>query len=134
MSILIKPVNSFLVASSYRRTASIASRGMMRCFLHVSRDRTVFSKTTSDIKSSPSTHERLFPEEGNVLYDSKCSVCKLEMEWLANRDKQVNVKQSKLKLTDLEDPAFDAKDSSNGGIDYETGMAAIYVVTADGKG
>jgi len=39
----------------------------------------------------------------------------------------------KVKLTDLEDPAFDPNDPANGGINYETGMAAIYAVTANGK-
>lgn len=89
----------------------------------------ISAQTTSQTTAS----DRLFSEELNVLYDSKCNVCKLEMEWLAKRDKKLNMNQPKLKLTDLEDPDFDPMDPSNGGIDYETGMAAISAVLADGK-
>ncbi|KAL3914208.1 MAG: hypothetical protein SGILL_006193 [Bacillariaceae sp.] len=89
--------------------------------------------TTSQQVATAFASERLFPEELNVLYDSKCNVCKLEMEWLANRDARINSEQLKLKLTDLESSNFDPKDPANGGINYETGMAAIYAVTADGK-
>ncbi|KAL3930456.1 MAG: hypothetical protein SGARI_004477 [Bacillariaceae sp.] len=88
--------------------------------------------TSSVQQPSPLASERLFAEELNVLYDSKCNVCKLEMEWLAKRDTRLNPDQPKLKLTDLEDANFDPKDPSNGGINYETGMAAIYAVKANG--
>lgn len=84
---------------------------------------------------STATIERLFPEEINVLYDSKCNVCKLEMDWLVSRDIRINgPRNRKLKLTDLEgvESGFDATDPSNGGIDYDTGMAAIYAIKHDG--
>ena len=88
----------------------------------------LFSTATS------SNSERLFPEEINVLYDSKCNVCKLEMDWLVSRDIRINGSDNrKLRLTDLEDKnGFDATDPSNGGIDYDRGMAAIYAVKHDG--
>ncbi len=84
--------------------------------------------------ATTSNSERLFPEEINVLYDSKCNVCKLEMDWLVSRDIRINGPDNrKLKLTDLEDEnGFDAPDPSNGGIDYDTGMAAIYAIKHDG--
>ena len=84
--------------------------------------------------SSATSDSRLFPEEINVLYDSKCNVCKLEMDWLVSRDIRINGPNNrKLKLTDLEDEnGFDATDPCNGGIDYETGMAAIYAIKHDG--
>lgn len=84
--------------------------------------------------TSTKSDTRLFPEEINVLYDSKCNVCKLEMDWLVSRDIQINGPNNRrLKLTDLEDEnGFDATDPCNGGIDYETGMAAIYAIKYDG--
>jgi len=84
--------------------------------------------------ATTSNTDRLFPEEINVLYDSKCNVCKLEMDWLVSRDIRINGPDNrKLKLTDLEDEnGFDATDPSNGGIDYDAGMAAIYAVKHDG--
>lgn len=36
-------------------------------------------------RSSSAARTRLFPEEINIIYDSKCNVCKLEMDLLARR-------------------------------------------------
>ena len=77
---------------------------------------------------------RLFPEELNIIYDSKCNVCKLEIDFLRKRDaEKINIGKPKLKLTDLEDKNYDAKDPVNGGVTYEQGMAAIHAITRDGK-
>ena len=77
---------------------------------------------------------RLFPEEINILYDSKCNVCRWEMEWLSRRDRQVvNTSAPKIRLTDLEAHDFDPQDPRNGGVDYQQGMKAMTAVTADGK-
>jgi predicted DCC family thiol-disulfide oxidoreductase YuxK len=77
---------------------------------------------------------RLFPEDVNIIYDSKCNVCKLEMNFLAKRDaEKINVGAPKLKLTDVESDGYDPKDPSNGGVTYESGMKAIHAVTSDGK-
>ena len=54
------------------------------------------------------------------------------MDWLISRDLRLNGPGNKrLKLTDLEDN-FDETDPANGGIDYDTGMAAIYAIKHDG--
>eukprot|EP00534_Pseudo-nitzschia_fraudulenta_P007287 CAMPEP_0201194358 /NCGR_PEP_ID=MMETSP0851-20130426/148974_1 /ASSEMBLY_ACC=CAM_ASM_000631 /TAXON_ID=183588 /ORGANISM="Pseudo-nitzschia fraudulenta, Strain WWA7" /LENGTH=240 /DNA_ID=CAMNT_0047481021 /DNA_START=304 /DNA_END=1026 /DNA_ORIENTATION=+ len=88
---------------------------------------------TSIGNSNRISDTRLFSEEINVLYDSKCNVCKLEMDWLVSRDVRLNGPDNrKLKLTDLEDN-FDATNPANGGIDYDTGMAAIYAIRHDGE-
>lgn len=92
------------------------------------------TSTTSSNRNRNS--ERLFPEEINVLYDSKCNVCKLEMDWLVSRDIRLNGPDNrKLKLTDLEDDnhPFDPTDPCNGGINYAKGMAAIYAIKHDGS-
>ncbi len=79
------------------------------------------------------SNRRLFPEEINILYDSKCNVCRWEMEWLRRRDREVvNAAAPKIRLTDLEDPRFDPLDPANGGVDYEKGMKSMTAVTADG--
>ncbi|KAL9191361.1 hypothetical protein ACHAXT_001067 [Thalassiosira profunda] len=75
----------------------------------------------------------LFPEELNILYDSKCGVCRLEMDWLASRDARLSFPTRKLKLTDIEGEDFDPSDPANGGVTYERGMAAIHAVTRDGR-
>ena len=80
------------------------------------------------------TNDRLFPEEINILYDSKCNVCRLEMEWLRRRDREVvNCAAPKIRLTDLESPTFDPTDPANAGVDYVKGMKSMTAITADGK-
>lgn len=95
----------------------------------------VVSTTITDVGEQSRDYStlqlRLFPEELNVLYDSKCNVCKLEIDWLARRDSRMN-NPPKLRMTDLESPNFDPNDDANGGIDYKTGMAAIYGIKYDG--
>jgi len=83
--------------------------------------------------STQSTKARLFPEELNIIYDGKCNICKLEMDFLAKRDTQkINIGAPKLKLTDLED-AYNENDPINGGVSYKEGMTAIHAVTAEGN-
>jgi predicted DCC family thiol-disulfide oxidoreductase YuxK len=79
-----------------------------------------------------SSTTRLFPEELNILYDGKCNVCKIEMEFLAKRDRNIN-DSPKLRLTDIESETYDSKCPKNGMISYEEGMKAIHAVTSDGK-
>jgi len=116
----------FFVESFVHRPA-LSEAGRNRAMLFSSAGTTT---TSSDNDAAKET--RLFPEEINVLYDSKCNVCKLEMDWLVSRDIKLNGPNGRrLRLTDLEDD-FDASDPRNGGIDYATGMAAIYAVKHDG--
>ncbi|KAL3941109.1 MAG: hypothetical protein SGBAC_004491 [Bacillariaceae sp.] len=86
--------------------------------------------------SSTSAPERLFPEELNILYDSKCNVCKLEMDFLARRDASRATRASqprKLKLTDLEDESYNPNDPANGGVTYAEAMASMHAVKPDGQ-
>ena len=81
-----------------------------------------------------SERNRLFPEEVNIIYDSKCNVCKLEIEYLARRDaEKINTGAPKLKMTDVESDGYDPNDPANGGVTYENGMKAIHGVTSEGE-
>ena len=91
-----------------------------------------FSTTQNNVNIGDKT--RLFPEEVNIIYDSKCNVCKLEIDFLAKRDaEKINVGAPKLKMTDLESETYDENDPANGGVSYRKGLAAIHAVTAEGK-
>ena len=85
--------------------------------------------------TNASSDDRLFPQDLNIIYDSKCNVCKLEIGFLRKRDLRVNHDQPRLKFTDLEGETgpYNPNDPANGGVDYATGMAAMKGVTADGK-
>jgi len=78
-------------------------------------------------------HDQLFKEEINILYDSKCNVCKLEMDMLASRDARLHGNKRRIKLTDIESDSFDPNDPANGGISYAKGMSAINAVYRDGR-
>jgi len=86
--------------------------------------------------------QRLFPEELNIIYDSKCNVCNLEIEFLRRRDIKLAAKQQqedqhqgrKLRFTDLEDAAgYNPKDPANAGVTYEQGMKSMHAVLANGQ-
>jgi predicted DCC family thiol-disulfide oxidoreductase YuxK len=92
-----------------------------------------FKATWRSASYSPPSSERLFSEELNILYDSKCNVCKWEIDFLRKRDEQLHGSNHvRLKFTDLESEKYDEADPANGQIDYETGMKAIHGITPEG--
>ena len=93
------------------------------------------SKATSSSSHGNPDPPALFPEQLNIIYDSKCSICKLEMDFLARRDAKLSgsLGPKKIRLTDIESDSYDADDPVNGGVTYERGMAAIHAVTSDGR-
>ena len=70
---------------------------------------------------------RLFKEELNLIYDSKCGVCQWEVDFLKARDPD-----GKLTFTDLEGGDFEENAPRNGNLDYETALASFHAVKADG--
>ena len=82
---------------------------------------------------STNKNNRLFPEEINILYDSKCNICKLEMDMLARRDERLHGSERRIKLTDIESDNFSPNDPSNGGVSYAKGMSAINAVYSNGR-
>lgn len=93
------------------------------------------SKATSSSSHGNPDPPALFPEQLNIIYDSKCSICKLEMDFLVRRDVKLSgsLGPKKIRLTDIESDGYDANDPINGGVTYERGMAAIHAVTSDGR-
>ena len=79
--------------------------------------------------------QRLFPEDLNIIYDSKCNVCKLEIDFLHRRDQKVNGAQPRLRFTDLEGETgeYQPNDPANGGVDYATALASMHGVLSNGK-
>lgn len=98
--------------------------------------RRVFSSSHSSPSTTGGTaRKRLFQEELNIIYDSKCNICKLEMDFLARRDAKISSPSAprKLRLTDIEGDDYDPDEPANGGVSYESGMSAIHAVAADGR-
>mmetsp|Transcript_29372 Transcript_29372/g.32519 ORF Transcript_29372/g.32519 Transcript_29372/m.32519 type:complete len:222 (+) Transcript_29372:52-717(+) len=97
--------------------------------------RAAVTTTTTTLSSSKGADDsqRLFPEELNILYDSKCNVCKLEIDFLRKRDQKLNTGSPKLKFTDLEDSGYNNDDAANGFINYEIGMQAMHAVRPNGS-
>jgi len=82
-----------------------------------------------------SASPRLFPEELNIIYDSKCNVCKLEIDFLRKRDQKRNGNNPKLRFTDLEGETgvYRPEDPVNGGVSYSQGMKSMHGVGPDGS-
>lgn len=68
------------------------------------------------------TSTRLFDETYNVIYDSKCALCRMEIDWLKRKNTD-----GKLLFTDLES-AYDQEDPRNAGVSYRDGMEAMTIV------
>eukprot|EP00747_Dinoflagellata_sp_TGD_P170398 gnl/TRDRNA2_/TRDRNA2_201855_c0_seq1.p1 gnl/TRDRNA2_/TRDRNA2_201855_c0~~gnl/TRDRNA2_/TRDRNA2_201855_c0_seq1.p1 ORF type:complete len:278 (+),score=35.05 gnl/TRDRNA2_/TRDRNA2_201855_c0_seq1:60-893(+) len=78
--------------------------------------------------SSTARTTNLFPQQMNVLYDSKCSICDYEIKFLQSKDKD-----GQLLFTDIEDPNYDENDPKNGRVSYEEAMKVIHAVRPDGS-
>ena len=93
---------SFMFLS--RRTTNIISS---KARLPPSNQLRSFSTKLGDVNIGENEAARLFPEEVNIIYDSKCNKCKLEIDFLAKRDaEKINVGAPKLKMTELESETY----------------------------
>lgn len=84
--------------------------------------------------------ETLFPEKLNIIYDSKCSVCQWEVDYLKQRMKDLSSNSSNsssnnlIRFTDLEaDKGYDESDPANGGVTYTMGMTSFHAVKSNGE-
>ena len=75
-----------------------------------------------------SSLSRLFPENLNVLYDSKCSLCQIEISFLKSKDKF-----RRIRFTDIESADYHESDPKNGNISYEEAMRRLHAVRSNGE-
>ena len=122
------------VASSLRPVGAFSALKTPRNFNKYASSKLELRLASSSTTSPTPTSDRLFPEEVNVIYDSKCGVCKLEIDWLSGRDHKINSASTpKLKMTDLESDDYNPSDPANGNVSYSEALAAIHAITSDGK-
>ena len=77
---------------------------------------------------------QLFPEQLNIIYDSKCSVCQWEVDYLQSQmDKYFADRKPQIRFTDLESSDYDENDLANGGVTYEMGMRSFHAVKQSGE-
>lgn len=74
-----------------------------------------------------SASSRLFKEDLNVLYDSKCSLCLFEISMIAKLDSNMRIK-----FTDIEDDKYEPSNPENGNISYEQAMTSMHAVKSNG--
>ena len=103
-------------------------RRSMRFGRSVQRLSLVTRYSSSTAAPNNSNGQRLFPEEINMLYDSKCQLCLMEVRFLARCDTQ-----GKIRFTDLEDEKYNPSDAVNANIDYATGMKYMHAVRYNGE-
>ncbi|KAL7539127.1 hypothetical protein ACHAXR_009039 [Thalassiosira sp. AJA248-18] len=70
----------------------------------------------------------------NIIFDSKCSVCQFEVDYLKSRiDKHFGGKNM-IRFTDLEaEDGYDESDPANGRVTYEMGMKSFHAVKSNGE-
>mmetsp|Transcript_881 Transcript_881/g.1226 ORF Transcript_881/g.1226 Transcript_881/m.1226 type:complete len:215 (-) Transcript_881:93-737(-) len=120
--------------SAFYTSRSVGTVLTPACTRFMATSSTVMTTTPETTPPScPSPTPRLFSEELNILYDSKCNVCKLEIDFLRRRDERLHGSKTKLKFTDLEDPTYNDQDPANGLVDYERGMKAMHGVKPNGQ-
>ena len=64
-----------------------------------------------------------------VLYDSKCGVCRWEVDNLGSLD----ASGRRVAFADIEDESYDPSAAGNGGVSYEAAMRSFTVVRDDGE-
>lgn len=101
-------------------TSSLAPKSLLR------NSRQILLRMSSFSTTDPTS--RLFKEDINMLYDSKCNLCMMEVNYLSKKDKA-----GKIKFTDIEDPSYDPSDPANANIEYATGMKSMHAVLANGE-
>lgn len=72
----------------------------------------------------------LFAEKYNILYDSKCNLCNMEIDFLKKKD--ATLRTSVLRFTDIEKEGYDETDPKNGNTSYEDAMKVMTIVKSDG--
>jgi predicted DCC family thiol-disulfide oxidoreductase YuxK len=120
MSSLPRPPSFLVQSTSFRRSAAAPVRA--------ERAPAVARATAEEASSPTSKTTRLFPQQYNVLYDSKCGLCNSEINFLRSKDED-----AQLLFTDIEDPKYDENDPKNGRLSYEEAMKVIHAVTPDGS-
>ena len=82
------------------------------------------STSSSSTQIGAHGNNPLFPEKLNIIYDSKCSVCQFEVDYLQARiDEHFGGSREMIRFTDLEaEEGYDESDPVNGGVTYEIGM------------
>merc|ERR1711865_413807 len=69
---------------------------------------------------------RLFPERYNVLYDRKCALCRIEIDWMQRKDAGGKI----LRFTDIE-ANYDESAPENGGVSYADAMKVMTIVDGE---
>lgn len=138
IKLICSPAITLFTLVSFRRVPSMATASFITPRLRATSAQQKLGRIRlwSVAFCSSSNDGGLFPEELNIIYDSKCNVCKLEMDFLRNRDRRLaekNRRPPKLKLTNLEDTDYNPQDPANGGVTYEQGMASMHAVTKNGQ-
>ncbi|KAL7447018.1 hypothetical protein ACHAXM_011550 [Skeletonema potamos] len=101
------------------------------------------SRRHSSSNKNANEQEPLFPEKLNIIYDSKCSVCQWEVDYLKQRMQELAEysnnnsscnSHSLIRFTDLEAPdGYNESDPANGGVTYTMGMTSFHAVKPDGE-
>ena len=86
----------------------------------------LLSKTRRMASLDESVASKVVTDQIDLLYDSECPICQMEVDFLKKRDTN-----NRIRYTDLSDPSYNPKEHAN--IRFEDGMRKIRAVLPDGK-
>ena len=86
----------------------------------------LLSKTRRMASLDESVASQVIANQIDLLYDSECPICQMEVDFLKKRDTN-----NRIRYTDISDPSYNPKEHAN--IRFEDGMRKIRAVLPDGK-
>lgn len=97
--------------------------------------KTILNRIQRREQVGPEADDPLFsPERLNIIFDSKCSVCQFEVDYLKSRINDHFGGSQMIRFTDLEaEEGYDESNPANGGVTYEMGMRSFHAVKPDGE-
>jgi predicted DCC family thiol-disulfide oxidoreductase YuxK len=137
---ILSPLSNALLSSTTPVVRFVRSCQQLPAAVNESSRRHSSSSTNTDVHQKP-----LFPEKLNIIYDSKCSVCQWEVDYLKQRIKDLaihnnnnnsggNNSNSLIRFTDLESSeGYNESDPANGGVTYTMGMTSFHAVKPNGE-
>ena len=122
--LLIITINGFKTLKIIKRTRQLSS------LININNNRNVNSlaKMLSSSSSSSSQEVTIAKSEDKIdlLFDSECPICMMEVEFLKKRDIE-----NRIRFTDLQSPDYNPADHGN--VSFEKGMRKIRAVLPGGS-
>ncbi|KAK1739966.1 DUF393 domain-containing protein [Skeletonema marinoi] len=135
---LLLPPGNALLPSSVPGLHSLHIPQLHSCTAAIKPIQKLHSSSSNNVHLNE--QDLLFPEKLNIIYDSKCSVCQWEVDYLKQRMQNLSTRTNSnksnnlIRFTDLEaNEGYNESDPANGGVTYTMGMTSFHAVKSNGE-